>query len=215
MKNILFSDFRVVNDWFYDNFMVLNPEKNHFMCLGKEIDDTETLSFNELALNNSEEVEIFGVALDRSVGFNTHMKKISRKAGQKLLALLRTSPYLDQGKKVLLYKSMIKPQFNYCPLVSMYCSRQSNNLINRGHERGLRLTYRNETNKEFQHILRGKNEPTIHQKTLQVLMADVYKIVNGIAPPIMDSLFSFLTNIHNIRNFQETFTENRKTVNMV
>ena len=107
---------------------------------------------------------------------------------------------------------MIKSQFNYCPLVWMYCSRQSNNLINRVHERGLRLTYRNETNKEFQQILRGKNEPTIHQKNLQVPMTEVYKTVNGIAPPIMNSLFNFRANNHNIRNFQEIFIENRETV---
>ena len=107
---------------------------------------------------------------------------------------------------------MIKSQFNYCPLVWMFCSRQSNNLINKAHERGLRLTYRNETNKAFQQILRRNNESTIHQKKLQVLITEVYKILNGIAPPIMNSLFSFRTNIHNIRNFQEIFTENRKTV---
>ena len=85
----------------------------------------------------------------------------------------------------------------------MYCSRQSNNLTNRVRERGLRLTYRNATNKEFQQIIRGKNEPTIHQKNLQVLMTEVYKIVNGIAPPIMNSLFNFCDSIHNIRNFQD------------
>ena len=50
IKNILSSDFRVVNDWFYENFMVLNPEKSHFMCLGKGIDDTKTLNFNDLEL---------------------------------------------------------------------------------------------------------------------------------------------------------------------
>ena len=50
IKNILSSDLRVVNGWFYKNFVVLNPEKNPFMCLGKDIDDTETLSFNDLAL---------------------------------------------------------------------------------------------------------------------------------------------------------------------
>ena len=66
------------------------------------------------------------------MGFDIHTKNICRKAGQKLSALLRISPYLDQGKK---------SQFNYCPLVWMYCSRQSNNLINRVHGRGLRLTY--------------------------------------------------------------------------
>ena len=44
------------------------------------------------------------------------------------------------------------------------------------------------------------------------LMTEVCKIVNGIAPSITDSLFNFRASIHNIRNFQEIFTENRKTV---
>ena len=43
-------------------------------------------------------------------------------------------------------------------------------------------------------------------------MTEMYKIVNGIAPPIMNLLFNFRANIPNIRNFQEIFTENRKTV---
>ena len=64
IKNILSSDFRVVNDWFYENFMVLNPKKSHFMCFGKDIDDNETLSFNDLALKNCKEVEILGITLD-------------------------------------------------------------------------------------------------------------------------------------------------------
>ena len=98
------------------------------------------------------------------MGFNTHIKNICKKAGRKLSALLRISPYLDQGKEVLLSKSRAKSQFNYCALVWMFCSRQFNNLINSVPERGLRLTYRNETNKEFQQILREKNKPTIHQK---------------------------------------------------
>ena len=73
---------------------------------------------------------------------------------------------------------MIKSQFNYCPLVWMFCSRQSNNLTNKVHERSLRLTYRDET-KDFQQILTEQNEITIHQRDLQVLMTEVYKIVNS------------------------------------
>ena len=145
------------------------------------------------------------------MNFHTLIKSICRKAGQKLSALLRSNPYLDQRKKVLLYRSMINSQFNYCPLVWMFCSRQSNNLINKAREKGLRLTYRNGT-KDFQQILREQNEITIHQRNLQVLMTEVYKIVNGIALPIMNSLFQFRCNTNNIRNFQEIYTENRKTV---
>ena len=71
INNIFFSDLRLVNERFYENFMVLNPPKSYFICLGKNIDDTETLSFNDLALKSSKEVEILGITLNRSMGFNT------------------------------------------------------------------------------------------------------------------------------------------------
>ena len=92
--------------------MVLNPEKSHFMCIGEKHDDAETLNFNNLAIKNSKEVEILGIALDRNMNFHTHIKNIRRKACEKLIALLRISSYLDKGKKVLLYKSIIKSQLN-------------------------------------------------------------------------------------------------------
>ena len=99
------------------------------MCIGQKIDDVETLNFNNLAIKNSKEVKILGITLDRNMNFHTHIKYICRKAGRKISALLRISPYLDQRKNVLLCKSMMKYHFNYCPLVWMFYSRQSNNLI--------------------------------------------------------------------------------------
>ena len=36
-----------------------------------------------------------GIKLDRNMAFNTHIKNICRKAGQRLSALLRISSYLD------------------------------------------------------------------------------------------------------------------------
>ena len=156
VKTFLSSDFKIINNWFYENFMVLNPEKSHFMCIGQKIDDAETLNFNNFVIKNSKEVEILGITLDRNMNFHTHIKNICRKAGQKLSALLRTSTDLHQGKKVLLCMSIIKSEFIYCPLIRIFCSRKSNNLINKVHERGLRLTYRDET-KDFQQILREQN----------------------------------------------------------
>ena len=123
VKTFLSLDFKIINNWFYQNFMVLNSEKSQFMCIGQNIDNAETLNFNNLAIKSSNEVEILGKKLYRSMNYHTHIKNICRKAGQKLITLLRISPDLDQRKKVLLYKSTIKPQFNYCPLVWMFCSR--------------------------------------------------------------------------------------------
>ena len=44
-------------------------------------------------------------------------------------------------------------------------------------------------------------------------MTEIYKIVNGIAPPTTNSLFTFRLFQHYFRNFQELSTEKRNTVN--
>ena len=134
-----------------------------------------------------------------------------RKAGQKLSALSRISPYLETDKKELLFKSMVKSQFNYCPLVWMFCSRNASNLINKIQERSLRLITNDKTS-TFEHLLQANNEITTHQRNLQVLMVEVFKIINGFAPPVMEDFFLFSENTHNIRNFQIIYNESKKTV---
>ena len=49
-KSLLLLDFEMVNSWFYENFMLLNPEKSHYMRLGKNVDDNEVLNFNITSL---------------------------------------------------------------------------------------------------------------------------------------------------------------------
>ena len=106
---------------------------------------------------------------------------------------------------------MIKSHFNHCPVVWMFYSRQSKNLINKVRQRSPRLTYKDETT-DFQHILIEQNEIKIHQRYLPVLITEIYKIVNSIATQLMNSLFQFPCNTNSITSFQELFTENRKTV---
>ena len=35
VKSVLVNDFRAVKEWFYENFMILNPNKCHYMSIGK------------------------------------------------------------------------------------------------------------------------------------------------------------------------------------
>ena len=107
--------------------------------------------------------------------------------------------------------SIIKSQFNYCSLVWMFCSRKSYNLINKVQERALRLIT-NDYQSSFNFLLNKFNEFSVHQRNLQTLMIELYKIIHQIAPPIMNSLFVFRENTHNIRNYQILSNNVRKTV---
>ena len=139
VKSVLVNDFRAVKEWFYENFMILNPNKCHYMCIGKNI-ESDIFKFENVCLESSKEEVILGLTIDNKLTFDSHIKSICRKAGQKPSTISRISPYLQTDKKELLFKSMMKSQFNYCPLVWMFCSRNANNLINKIQERSLRLT---------------------------------------------------------------------------
>ena len=59
----------------------------------------------------------------------------------------------------------------------------------------------------FEHLLQANNEIITHWRNFQVLMVEVFKIINGFAPAIMGNFFLFRKNTHNIRNFQITSDE--------
>ena len=94
----------------------------------------------------------------------------------------------------------------------MFCSRKSNNLVNKVQERALRLTYKDNEN-NFQTLLNENNETSVHQRNLQFLMTEIYKIKNNYAPPIKLHLFQFHENTFNLENFKELTTHKKKTSN--
>ena len=87
---------------------MINPGKCYFMCIGKNVSDSELLNLQDLNLKNWREVEVLGITTDRNLNFKRHIKNICRKAGQKLSALLTVSSHINTDKKTLLYKSVIK-----------------------------------------------------------------------------------------------------------
>ena len=84
----------------------------------------------------------------------------------------------------------------------------SRNLINKVQERALGITYKDQLT-HLKSLLSNDNETTIHQRNLHVLMTEIYKIMNHIAPPIMSSLFEIRENTHNTRHFQVLSNESR------
>ena len=110
--------------------------------------------------------------------------------------------YLSDVQKRLIFSYLTKLQFNYCPLILMFCSRTSNNMITIIHEQVLRLILNGQTSDFDTHLL-NNNGTCNHHRIIQPLMVDVYKIKNNLNPPIMNFIFERRNNTYNLRNFQE------------
>ena len=51
-----------------------------------------------------------------------------------------------------------------------------------------------------------------HHKNIEALLIQVFKMKNGLASPIMESILNKRFNAYNLRNFQEFATERKRTV---
>ena len=63
IKSMLSSDIVIVEDWFFENYMILNSGKWSFMCIFKNETDSELLNFNSLNLKNRKEVQILDITI--------------------------------------------------------------------------------------------------------------------------------------------------------
>ena len=90
-------------------------------------------------------------------------------------------------------------QFNSCPLTWMCHSRAKNNKINRLHERCLRKIYEDKAS-TFEQLLEKDSSVSIHTRNLRFLAVEMFKVVKGLAPTIINDLFPLKeTNNYNLR----------------
>ena len=95
----------------------------------------------------------------------------------------------------------------------MVCSRTSNNMINKSHERALWLILNAHTS-DFDTLLQNNNDTCDHHINIQTLMIEIYKMKNNLNLPIMDNMFERRNNTYILSNFQELATKRKRTVKM-
>ena len=144
--------------------------------------------------------ELLGVTIDSNLNFKEHILSLCKKANRKLHALSRVSKYMILNKRRILRKSFTISQFNYCPLIWMIHNRGLNNKINHIHERALHIVD-NDYSSSFEDLLNKDKSVTIHQRNLQQLAIEIFKVKRGIAPIIMNEIFTFVkNNTYNLRS---------------
>ena len=110
-----------------------------------------------------------------------------------------------------LMKSFIDSQFNYCPLIWMQHTRSLNNKINKLQERSLLIVYEDYTS-SFDNLLKKDKNKTIHQKNIEKLAIQMYKIKYNTAPKIVSDLFPVNNNCYSLRRNSDFVLSRPKTV---
>ena len=162
--------------------------------------DTDvTAKIGEFDVKNSREEKLLGIKIDSKLFFENDVSFLYKKASQKLHAVARVVNFMDLAKRKSLMKVFITSQFNYCILIWMFHSRQLNNRINKIQETALRLPHK-DNKLTFDDLLKLDNSVTIHQRNIQILVTEIFKVKNSLAPEIMTEVFEIKEPHYNFRS---------------
>ena len=132
------------------------------------------------------------------MNFEIHTSNICRKAARQINVLLRIGKYLSLETKILIYKSFIRSNFNYCPLVWHFCSKSSTDKLEKLQYRALRLVF-NDFSSSYEALLEKANMPTLHIGRIRLIAIETFKILHKLSPVYLHDLVSYKESSYSFR----------------
>ena len=94
----------------------------------------------------------------------------------------------------------------------MFYSRTLNEKINKLQERALRVVCKN-NDMTYQQLLEMENSYTIHERNLQKVATEMYKIKHNLSPKLMNDLFTLYEDPEDLRENKNFLIPKVRTVN--
>ena len=183
--------------WFKCNFMEANPSKFQAMVLSrKNCDILFNIEGNVVKPTNC--VKLLGMCLDDQLNFNEHVKEITVKCARQVSAMGRLSKQLNVSCKQKIFDAFVLSNFNYCTSVYHFCNVGNSRKLEQLQKRALRYVYL-DFESSYENLLLKAGKSTLYINRLKEIMLSVYKIINGLMPPMDQRFFETSTSVYNMR----------------
>ena len=155
------------------------------------------LNINSIKVEASDDVLLLGITIDIKLTFKQHVENLCQKAQYKLHTLRRIRKFLTIEKAKMLGNAFIDSQFNYVPLLWLFCRKTLYSKIEKTHHKTFKVIY--ESNDTYENLLLQSNTVSVHQRHLRFLMIEIYKSISQLNPQFMWSFFTHKDIPYNLR----------------
>jgi len=189
LKESLESDAESVTDWFIYNGMKANPDKYQCIVFGSKQDKPTSFTVKGMDIKCSKEVNLLGIHIDAGLTFKKQIMIICKKAGKQTSAIMRLSTVISIKVKLAMYRTFILSNFNYCPVMWMFCGQGNLKKMEAIQLKALRFVFY-DFNSSYEELLVKSGQPSIAIHLIQSLAIEVYKCLNNIAPKYLCTLLT-------------------------
>ena len=149
--------------------MIVNPDKFQAIILHpkKNQNIQYTLNIGEHTITSLNSVSLLGIEIDNQLTFSKHIETLMRKAAGQLNYLYSKRKFINIEAKKVLIESFIMSNFNYCPLVWMFCNANLKRKQENIQKRALNFLF-DDYKSTYKQLLEKANKKTIEIRKLRM-----------------------------------------------
>ena len=175
---VLESDLWKLLELFTYNGMTVNSNKFQLMFLGIKWKQKLRIHVDGDKILAKKHVKLLGVEIGNKLKFDRHAETLLQKFKKKTSAFARLNIYISREQALWIFNVVILSDFNYCPLIQLFCNKSANKKIDQANKHALRAFYI-DYDSTFQSLLRRSNSYTIHVQNLQKLIIEIYNSLDN------------------------------------
>ena len=205
-KETIESESKSLIHWFNINQMQANPDKFQAICVGNKTNiEVKSFTIGQNEIKCEQKVKLLGVELDYQLNFDPQVTNLCKKAAKQLNVLQRLSKFLNVSSRLIIFKSFIRSNFNFCPLIWHFCSKSNTEKLEKLQFRALRIVF-NDYESSYDTLLKKVNSTTLHLNRLRLIASETFKCIHNLSPEYLQSLVKVKSSTYNFRysNILET-----------
>jgi Reverse transcriptase (RNA-dependent DNA polymerase) len=174
-----------LSKWFKQHKLKLNAEKTKYMVITyrKNIQiDTFRVRIDDVELERVTEIKYLGVIIDDKLKFDSNVEYIIKKAAKKVNLIGRLSNKLTTNSKIMLYKSIVAPHFDYCSSILFLANEGQFQEMQRVQNKMMRIILRCSRETRIIDMLSTLYWMTIKQRVYYNTLIMIFKIDRGELP---------------------------------
>ena len=115
-------------------------------------------------LTAADHVKFLGVEIDSKLMFNKHIETLYSKVNKKASVFARLNHFISREHALTVCNAGILSNFNYYPLIWLFCSKGANKEIDHTNKRALRILFKDHES-SFETSLARSGSNSIHKPT--------------------------------------------------
>ena len=199
LQKQLQDDSNIAVRWFNNNQTTANPDKFQSIILSRDRVDQFDISLDGHVISRGNSLKMLGVTLDENFYFNEHVRNICQTASCQINALKRISNFLNEQCRMNVYKSIISANFNYCPIVWLFCGKTNLNKLEKLQERALATVF-SDNSLTYEDMLEKSGQLRIRLNLIRLVAIDMFKCMNDLNPLYINEMFIGEDSGYNLRD---------------